>query len=298
MRRTAMALVGGALLTWNTAGCGKVTVVPIRTPKPIPTERKLKATPTPSPKPSAALFCTPAPAVPKASPTPGRSAEPSPDEPASATATPTPAPGEDPTPTPPPADPIQELRYRFEAAQADITGFKARARTLEVSSDGSEHRKVELAFRRPALLAVHVLEATSEMAKGAYLLWDGSDSLKVKPTILPMAMTLALTDEHVVSKNAWTLQDVSVTKIINVLTDPDAEIAQYEDEEINGHAAAILEVRSAKSPQGVDHEVIGIDLETYLPVLRELWDGNNTLRYKLNVDSMTPNAQKDADFKI
>jgi hypothetical protein len=230
---------------------------------------------------------------PEPTPTPKASRKPT------ATPTPEPEPSEEPTPEPEPeVDPVVSLLQEVEAAQEKVNGFKAKVRTQEVSTDGTEKRTVELAFRRPALLAVHVLEATSETARGAYLLWDGGDSLQVKPTILPMAMTLKLTDEHVVSKNGWTLDDVSVTKIMNVLLDPAAEITQFEDEEVNGHPTAMLEVRSARSPKGVDHEVIGIDLETYLPTMRELWGASNNLRYKLSVDSMTPNAQKDADFKI
>lgn len=171
------------------------------------------------------------------------------------------------------------LAKLYEAAP----GLKATVETLDVGPKGQESVTVlGVASLKPLPIFIEVQKGNGE---GTKLRWEGGDSLKAKPKFPPIAVTLKLTDERVVTGNGWTLRDTAVAALFDVALDPAAKVERLADVAVDGVACAQLRVESAKSPKGASYEVLALDLATLRPRRREVFgakaDGRIGLMYRL-----------------
>jgi outer membrane lipoprotein-sorting protein len=191
---------------------------------------------------------------------------------------------------------VQQLMQMVHAAQASTQGFSATVETLDKGSGGTESDTIKVAYKKPSTLHLTMVKATGQ-AQDASIVWTGGDSLqiKVKVGFMPITTSLAISDERVKSKNGWTIKQTEVNAIFKVLFDPSAQIkiagSQPGD---GGKPMTMLEVHSAQSPPGVDHEIIGVDAATGLPACRLLYKGTDMI-YRLAIKNLrvgVPNASE------
>ncbi|MDB5098240.1 MAG: hypothetical protein JWM80_2661 [Cyanobacteria bacterium RYN_339] len=168
-------------------------------------------------------------------------------------------------------------------AQATQTGFTATIETYEKGPKDAETETLDVAYKRPSTLMVHIVKASGD-ASGAKVLWTGGSDMKVKPTWMPFSVGVSITDSRVVSKNGWTIKETDVSTILGVLLDPSAQVKALGAQSIQGQPTQLLEVHSPKSPKGVTMEQIGIDPKNNLPNCRLMYKGT-VLSYRLVVKS-------------
>jgi hypothetical protein len=166
-------------------------------------------------------------------------------------------------------------------AQSTQTGFTATIETYEKGPKDAETETLDVAYKRPSTLAVHIVKASGD-ANGAKVLWTGGSDMKVKPTWMPFSVGVGITDSRVVSKNGWTIKETDVSCILGVLLDPSAQVKPLGAQTIQGQPTQLLEVHSPKSPKGVTMEQIGISPTNNLPNCRLMFKGT-TLAYRLVV---------------
>ena len=199
-------------------------------------------------------------------------------------------------PAAPTANPVggdaTQILAAVRTAQQAQTGFTATVETFEQGPKDSETETLDVAWKRPNTLRIHILKATGS-AQDAKVLWDGSESMKVKPNWLPFSVGVGIHDDRVASKNGWTIKQTDVSCILGVLLDAATKATVVGPAVIAGKSVTVLNVISPKSPAGVTNEQIGIDPTLNLPISRAMYKGQK-LAYRLvakNFKLGTPSAE-------
>jgi hypothetical protein len=191
----------------------------------------------------------------------------------------------------------QQVLAAVRLAQQSQRGFTGTILTYEKGPKGdTETDTLSIAYKRPSTLRLEMTHASGQ-AQGCKVLWDGSDSLKVKPTFMPFSVGVGIGDSRVVSKNGWTIKETDVSCILGVVLDPGAQVRNLGPQTIDGKAVTLLEVHSPKSPHGVTLEQIGIDMQMNLPVVRLMYMGK-TLAYKLVAKTFRLQVPTDDQLSI
>ncbi|MEB3223466.1 MAG: hypothetical protein VKS61_15440 [Candidatus Sericytochromatia bacterium] len=194
-----------------------------------------------------------------------------------------------------PQDP-QAIRALVAAAHARAPGLDATIETYDKGPRGQETNIVKLIYKKPQTMRVEMVKATG-VTQGARILWTGTETLRIKPTFLPMAVEKRIDDEQTVSKNGWTIRHTGVHALFKVLLDPAAQVRHAGSLMVDGRPLEALEVRSAESPSGITHEVIGIDPVKQLPVMRAIYRGQQLL-YRATLKQMTVRAVSQGELSL
>ncbi|MEB3220510.1 MAG: hypothetical protein VKS61_00385 [Candidatus Sericytochromatia bacterium] len=179
---------------------------------------------------------------------------------------------------------VQQLLEGLRRVQAQVPGFSATIETFDKGAAGQETNTMRVTFRKPATLKIEMLKAQGQ-AQGATIVWTGGDTLRIKPTFLPMAVEKGIHEAQTKSKNGWTIKDTEVNAIFRVLLDPAAQIRPLGPQPVGGRPLPVYEVRSAQSPRGASHEAIAIDPQTGLPAARMVFRGQDLI-YRATIKSM------------
>lgn len=176
------------------------------------------------------------------------------------------------------------LAKLYEAAP----GLRAVVETLDVGPTGNQNPvTLKVASLKPLPIFIEVTKGNGE---GTRLRWEGGDSLKAKPKFPPIAVTLKLTDERLITFNHWTLKDTAVAALFDVALDPGAKLERIADVSVDGVACAELKIQSAKSPKGASYEHLALELATFRPRRREIYgakaNGEVGLMYRLTMKQL------------
>ncbi|MNS39354.1 hypothetical protein D3C72_716320 [compost metagenome] len=182
-------------------------------------------------------------------------------------------------------------------AQAANRGFSATVQTWEKGAGKTESGTLKIAFKKPSVMRLEIQKSTNSQAQGVKLRWEGGSEFKIKPTWMPFAVGVGITDKRVISLNGWTIKETDVTCILNVLLDPATQVKFIGPQTFDGLNLVAVEARSPKSPKGVTHEVVGIDPQSGLPKARMLYKGQE-LVYKLTVKSMALKVPGESELSM
>lgn len=185
---------------------------------------------------------------------------------------------------------------RLHQVQQQTPGFIATVETFDKGPKGQSTDTMRVAYKKPSTLRIEMIKSEGQ-AQGAKILWTGGGDLRIKPTFLPMAMTLGITDEKIKSKNGWTIKDTEVNAIFRVVFAAGVQIKVVGQEPLNGKTLTMYEVRSPASPKGVSHEVVGIDPQTGLPAMRLLFKAQDLL-YKLTIKQLQIKQPSQTELEI
>lgn len=187
---------------------------------------------------------------------------------------------------------LANVAVAYQAAQ----GFSALIETYDKGPTGSGQQTLQVAFKKPSSLAITMLKNTGGN-EGTMAVWSGGSNIKVKPKFPPITLSLALDDERIKSYNGWTLKDTEVSAMLRVLLDPNAQVRLLGIQQLNGKLLTMLEVKSRLSPKGATHEVIGIDPQTRLPGIRNVYQSQKLL-YKLEIKRMQLTVPSAREFSL
>jgi hypothetical protein len=178
----------------------------------------------------------------------------------------------------------QTLRALVAAAHAQVPGLDATIETYDKGPRGQETNTIRIAYKKPYTMRIEMVKATGT-AHGARILWTGTETLRIKPSFLPMAVEKRIDDAQTVSKNGWTIRHTGVHAIFKVLLDPAAQVRALGSQVMEGRTLEGVEVRSTESPAGATHEIIAIDPVQRLPVVRAVYRGPQLL-YRATIKQM------------
>ncbi|MFN3428342.1 MAG: hypothetical protein ACK46X_00150 [Candidatus Sericytochromatia bacterium] len=191
----------------------------------------------------------------------------------------------------------QQLLAGVRKAQTANRGFTATVQTWEKGAGKTEAGTLKIAFKKPSVMRLEIQKSTNTQAQGVKLRWEGGSEFKIKPTWMPFAVGVGITDKRVISLNGWTIKETDVTCILNVLLDPATQVKFLGPQTMEGLSLVAVEVRSPKSPKGVTHEVVGIDPQSGLPKARMLYKGQE-LVYKLSVKTMALKVPSESELSM
>jgi hypothetical protein len=109
---------------------------------------------------------------------------------------------------------------------------------------------------------------------------------------LPINFKLAL------SKNSWSVADLSLASCYKVLGDSAAQVTPLGTKEVSKETVDLLKVVSKKSAAGVAYEIIGVAKSDRMVLLRQFYLKGDKLAYELTVENREIGAAPAADFKI
>ncbi|MEB3327611.1 MAG: hypothetical protein VKQ33_00080 [Candidatus Sericytochromatia bacterium] len=190
----------------------------------------------------------------------------------------------------------QALRAMVAAAHAQVPGLEATIETYDKGPRGQETNTIRIAYKKPYTMRIEMVKAAGT-AQGARILWTGSDTLRIKPSFLPLAVEKRIDDAQTVSKNGWTIRHTGVHAIFKVLLDPAAQVRALGSQIAEGRPVEALELRSGESPAGATHEVIGLDPTQRLPVVRAVYRGPQLL-YRATIKQMKVRPITQADLAL
>lgn len=144
----------------------------------------------------------------------------------------------------------------------------------------------QLYLAKPNKSGFRVLKAPHMKAsEGTKLLWFGGPKAEVRTRFfgLPITMSADITDKRLCDMRGDTMADLSVVAAVDVLSGPEARFTYVGRQTLNGRTLERIEVRSPRLLKGIQREVLGLDSESWLPIVREMHDAEG-LAYKLTVE--------------
>lgn len=187
-----------------------------------------------------------------------------------------PKPSRTPSAQPVATDPLQSLMTAVKQALSSIQNLTATIDSWNTNGQKSETVKTRISFMQPDHNRVDILQSTNSSAVGSKVVWSGTSQVTVRAKVLFVSVTLTLpqTDDRLVNARGYTVADVGLKRLIDIFFHPQTNAKWLGTSNMDGRNLYILELTSPLSPDDVSKERVGIDPETKLPVLRQLFQGD------------------------
>lgn len=192
---------------------------------------------------------------------------------------------------------VDALLVGVRHARQNVKGFTGTVVTFEDGPKGKANETLEIAFKKPSTLKIKVAKSSGD-SQGTQLLWHGGEDCKVKPSYLPFAVTIKMSDERLLGKNNWEIGETEVNSILKVILDPSSRLKALGDQQHDGKTLAMVELISPLTPKGGAREVVGIDKVTKLPGVRMIYDAKGKLIYRLTIKQLTLKTPSAKDLEI
>jgi hypothetical protein len=221
-------------------------------------------------------------------------------------ATPTPVPGAV------PGDPSAGTRQGGDARVRDTLALVQKLRdggsTADcqlmfryVKADGAKawirsHYK----YQKPKRNSVELMTGSDSKVEGTQLIWTGGSKVKVHTKFLGFWLTidLPLEDDRLKDPVGYRLDQTSIDKVFDTILCPQNQTSYLADGNLNGRPMAVLSVVSPMSLKPATREVIGIEKGTGVPLLREMYKGDQ-LYFRMQVETNKLNPKlTSADFDV
>lgn len=207
-----------------------------------------------------------------------------------------------PTPSPtlqpvsPPASPNDDAREIVEWVRrqsAATQNWTANART-EVSGPGTkrDYNVSRVSFKRPGTTAAVLKGSANGKKIGTKLIYNDRE-VAIRTYffgIIPIKLTLPITDERLLDAYGRSLRDTSTDQIMAVILDPRSQARRVGSFRLGNEDLELLEFRSPVSWKDVSREVIGISRRTGLPIYRDCYDKQNRRIFHVELHDMRTNV--------
>lgn len=151
-------------------------------------------------------------------------------------------------------------------------------------------------FQKPNRFSVQVTEHTDSKAVGTKIAYTGGTEAKIKTKFFgfQVKLNLGLSDSRICNLRGDTLNDTGIVRMMSILLDPQAQVKFMSQGTLAGAPIAILEVVSQRSLRGITREVYCVNLQTRLPVIREMYEGTR-LTYRMQFTNTLLDPQLPAN---
>ncbi len=191
---------------------------------------------------------------------------------------------------------VQGLLGAIAQAQNGVQGFQATIESFEKGPKDEETQTLKLTYKKPSTLRIHITQGKGQ-SQDAKVLWTGGSDLKVKPSFLPFSVSKPINDEAIKTRNGWTIKDTQPKALVDVLLDPAAGQQILGENTVAGMQLVMVQCRSAKSPKGATHEIIGVNKANMLPAFREVYKGQ-TVIYRIVLKGLKIGVPSSSEFEI
>lgn len=191
---------------------------------------------------------------------------------------------------------VQGLLAAIAQAQNAVQGFQATIESYEKGPKDEETQTIKLNYKKPSTLRIHITKGQGQ-SQDAKVLWTGGGDLKVKPSFLPFAVSKSISDEALKTRNGWTVKDTQPKALVDVLLDPAGGQQILGENTVAGMPLIMVQVKSARSPKGATHEIIGVNKTTMLPAFREVYKGQTVL-YRIVLKGLKMGVPSSSEFEI
>lgn len=209
--------------------------------------------------------------TPRLTPTPRPTRRPSP-KPAAGKPKPSPAPSVKPVTT----DPLKSLMAEVKQSLSQVRTLRATIDSWNTNGQKSETVQTRMSFMQPDQNRVEIIQSTNSSAEGSKVVWSGTTSVTVRAKVVfvPITLTLQQTDDRLVNARGYTVADVGLKRLIDILLHPEAKLKLLGTSSLGGRGLLMVELTSPLSPSDATKEIVGIDQQTKLPVLRQVFSGS------------------------
>jgi hypothetical protein len=191
---------------------------------------------------------------------------------------------------------LREVAAAFNA----MPGYRA---DLETSDAKGSHRalvKSRVVFSKPEILRFEIVSNSDQSSQaGTKALWRGGKTLEVRPSgILGFAkVTLQTTDSRVKTLNGYTIDQINVKAAMNALLSPRAQVKVLGNAMLGPRSLVLLDVTGATMASDIDHQRIGIDAQTKLPISIDMLSGSES-KYAVRLLNMAVVRPSSSELTI
>ena len=154
-------------------------------------------------------------------------------------------------------------------------------------------------FQKPNSTALYVIDSSESNSVGTKLVWMGGDQVAVRTKFIGFWVntSLSVTDSRLLDKRGDSLADTSVGRMMSTLLDPQAQVTMLGSGSYLGQPVVQIAVVSRQSLPGVTSERFTINTQSMLPVIREMYSGNQ-LTYRIQLKNVQLNAPDPSAFTL
>lgn len=167
--------------------------------------------------------------------------------------------------------------------------------------DGTtKHVRSHYRFQKPSKHYLEVLASNEPKVVGTKVSWSGSNKANVRTKFIGFWLTVSLElhDDRLRDQRGNFLDETAIDRSLATIIDPGAQVSLKGEGELNGKRIAILDVVSPLKLKSVTRDVFGIDVQTFQPLMREMYKGDKLI-YKMTVESAKLNPQLSSkDFAV
>lgn len=147
-------------------------------------------------------------------------------------------------------------------------------------------------FEKPTKTAITVTQSTDARTVGTKLVWTGGKQMAAKTKFIGfwVKMSVDVHDPRAKDLRGYFIDDTCVPNIFGTLTDSRNQVKLLGTGNLDGVPVAQLEVVSPRSLRGIAREVFTIDGQRMLPVMREMYDRNNKLVFRIRLSNISANT--------
>lgn len=187
---------------------------------------------------------------------------------------------------------LSDIGQRYQSLQA----LQSQVIVYDAYNGKSTSSKSTSYFQKPNRFSVQVTEHTDSKAVGTKIAYTGGSEAKIKTKFFgfQVKLNLALSDSRICNLRGDSLNDTGIVRMMSILLDPQAQVRFMSQGTLAGAPIAMLEVVSQRSLRGITREVFCINLQSRLPVIREMYEGTR-LTYRLQFTNILLDPQLPAN---
>ncbi|MBM3266094.1 MAG: hypothetical protein FJZ01_00470 [Candidatus Sericytochromatia bacterium] len=181
------------------------------------------------------------------------------------------------------------LLAEVSQAFAAMPGYRADLETTDSKGSHKALVKSRVAFAKPEILKFEILSNSDQASqKGTKALWQGGKTIEIRPSgLLGFAkVTLQTSDSRVKTLNGYTIDQINVKAAMTSLLSPQAQVKVLGNSQLGTRPIVLVDVSGATMTPDIDHQRIGIDLATKLPVTIDMLRGSES-KYAVRLLNMT-----------
>lgn|GEM_PF-1227874 len=191
---------------------------------------------------------------------------------------------------------ITQVRNTTNSLQFDLTGYFIAIDTGQPASN-----KVHYCFEKPNKTSINILQSTDDRTVGTKLVWLGGSDVQVHTKFIGFWINTSVSerDSRMTDQRGYYLDQTGITPTMDLLLNPQNQVTLGGFGNMNGIPVCQLDIASPKQLQGISHEVFTIDGNRKVPIMREMYDQNNKLVFRIRMDNVILNGTLPSDtFKL
>lgn len=195
---------------------------------------------------------------------------------------------------------VRQLLSDVAKAFGGIAGYRANLETTDTKGGRTAFVKSKITYGLPDILKFEIVSNSDAPSQaGTKALWRGGKTIDVRPSgLLGFAkVSLKTTDERVKTLNGYTIDQINVKSALKTLLSPQATVNVLGNATVAQRPIVLVDVSGITLTKDTDHQRIGIDTQTKLPISVDLLRGSES-KYALRLVNMVIAQPNPSELNI